>query len=68
MVGGLVQDQQVHAAGLQQGQGGPGPFARRERVHGARRVVRLEPELGQQGADLRRRQVRQDGLDGVRQR
>ena len=67
VVGWLVQDQQVDTAGLQQGQGGAGAFARRERIHGAGRVVGLESEFGQQGADLCRCLVGQYSFDSVAQ-
>jgi hypothetical protein len=68
VVGWLVQDKEVHAPRLQQGQGGPGAFTGRQGINGPGRVVRLEAELGQQRADFCRRQVYQDRLDSVRQR
>ena len=67
VVGGLVEDQQVHPAGLEQGEGGAGAFAGGELPDRAGDLVGLEAELRQERADLRRRQVRQHGLDGVAQ-
>ena len=54
VVGRLVEDEQVHPAGLEQGQPGAGPLAGRQAAGRARDVVRLEAVLRQQGPDLGR--------------
>ncbi len=56
VVGRLIKDEEVHAAGLQQGQPGPGPLARRQRAGRAQRGGAAEPEFGQQRARLLRAQ------------
>src|SRR5215207_2001946 len=63
VVGGLVEDQQVDADGLEDRQGGPGPLAGRERPGGAGDVVGAEAELGQQGPGLRHRHDARPGLE-----
>ena len=52
VVGRLVEDQQVHAAGLQERERGAGPLAGRLRRRRPVDVVAAEPELGQQRADV----------------
>jgi hypothetical protein len=52
VVGRFVEDQQVDLAGLEQGEGGAGALARRQRVGGAVHVFRAQPELGEHGAHL----------------
>ena len=64
VVGGLVEHQDVHPAGLEQGQGCPGALAGRELVHGAVHVVGPEAELGQQGAHLPGGHLGHERLDG----
>ncbi|BFO17408.1 hypothetical protein SHKM778_37960 [Streptomyces sp. KM77-8] len=54
VVGRLVEDQQVDASALEEGQRGSRAFARGEGGRGAYDVVRLEAELGQERADVRR--------------
>ena len=68
VVGGLVEDEQVDAAGLQERHGGPGALAGREPVDEAADLVGLEAELGQQGAYLRRGHRGYGGLEGVAER
>ena len=54
VVGGLVEDEGVDAARLEQGEGGAGAFAGGEGGGGAGDVGRAQPELGQQRAGLGR--------------
>src|SRR5215207_392339 len=67
VVGGLVEDQQVDADGLEDRQGGPGPLAGRERPGGAGDVVGAEAELGQQGPGLRHRHDARPSLEAGEQ-
>ena len=68
VVGGLVEDQQVDPATLEQGERGAGALPRREPADLAGDLVGLEAELRQQGADVGGRQLGQRGLDGVAER
>ena len=68
MVGRLVEDQQVDAAGLQEREGGAGALAGRLRRRRPVDVVAAEPELGQQRADVGRGPVGDLARERVDQR
>ena len=68
MVGGLVEDQQVHAPGLEQRQGRPGPLARRQRARRAQHVAGHQSVLGQQRPDVLWEQAQELRRERLQQR
>ena len=68
VVGGLVEHEQVHAAGLQQRERRAGPLPGRERRGGPRDVGGAEAELREQGPDVGRREVRDRQAEALDER